>query len=88
VSGADGRDWFGRILRDGTFQPASALNGRADAVAKRLTEFATDPAKVAAEHGKLTKSCCFCNHPLTVGKSTDVGYGPDCAAKWQLPWGK
>lgn len=86
--GADGRDWFGRILQDGTFQPSNALNGRADAVAKRLTEFAADPAKVAAEHGKLTKSCCFCNHPLTVGKSTDVGYGPDCAAKFGLAWGK
>jgi hypothetical protein len=85
--GYDGRDWFGRILVDGTFKPAQSLNGRADAVAKRLREFACDPARVAAEHGKLTGQCCFCNRALTDERSTEVGYGATCATHYGLPWG-
>lgn len=84
------RDWFGRITTDGAFQPSNKLNGRTDAVAARLREFASDPARVAAEHGKLTGNCCFCNLPLGQGddkRSIEVGYGPVCAKNFSLPWG-
>ena len=90
--GGDGeRDWFGRITTDGAFQPSNKLNGRVDAVTARLREFACEPARVAAEHGKLTAVCCFCNVPLGRGddkRSLDVGYGPVCAKNFGLPWGK
>ena len=79
------RPWYGRILRDGTFQPSrEAPVG----LAKRLAQFAADPARIAAEHGKLTGRCCFCRLALTDGRSTAVGYGETCAANWGLPWGK
>jgi uncharacterized protein DUF6011 len=87
VKGVDGRDWFGRITVDGTFQPAAKLNGRTDAIVARLKEFACDPAKVAAEHGRLTGACCFCNIPLKDERSTAVGYGETCASHYGLPWG-
>lgn len=49
--------------------------------ANRLT------AEQAAALGKLTERCVFCNRKLTDGRSTDVGYGPDCADREGLPWG-
>lgn len=84
--GIDGRDWFGRILTDGTYQPSNSANGRTEAITARLREFASDPAKVAAEHGKLTGNCCFCNRGLQDERSTAVGYGPVCAVHYGLPW--
>jgi hypothetical protein len=42
---------------------------------------------VAAEHGHKTGNCCFCSRPLNDARSTEVGYGPVCADKWELPWG-
>lgn len=88
--GEPAREWLGRVTLDGAYQPARAANGRADAIARRLREFACEPAKIAAEHGKLTGRCCFCNHVLGEGKdkrSVEVGYGPDCADHFGLPWG-
>ena len=85
------REWLGRVTLDGSYQPARKANGRADAIARRLRELAQDPVKVAAEHGKLTGRCCFCNHRLGEGKdkrSVAVGYGPDCAEHFGLSWGK
>ncbi len=84
------RDWLGRITTDGAYQPSRLTNGRTEAIVARLREFARDPARVAADHGKLTAVCCFCNQPLGRGKdkrSVDVGYGPDCADHFGLPWG-
>lgn len=82
-----GRRWFGRISRAGAFEP-----GRDDATPPALVDtlhrFACDPAGVAAEHGRLTGCCCFCNTPLTDERSTAVGYGPVCARNYGLPWGK
>jgi len=88
---SDGKaDWYGRITVDGQFQPAARLNGRLDKVVALLKKFAADPAGVAAEHGKTTGLCCFCNHKLGEGedkRSVDVGYGPTCAKKFGVPWG-
>lgn len=86
-AGPDGRDWLGRITVDGQYQPSRKTNGRTDAIVARLQQFACDPATVAAEHGRLTGRCCFCNLPLKDERSTAVGYGATCASHYGLPWG-
>jgi len=89
--GGESREWLGRVLVDGTYQPARAANGRTEAITKALQELAKDPATAAAKSGKLTGRCCFCNHRLGEGKdqrSVAVGYGPDCAAHFGVPWGE
>lgn len=86
-AGPFGGYWYGRITRDGTYKPtadATKLPGLPEA----LRRFAEDPAKVASEHGKLTGHCSFCNRPLDDERSTQVGYGPVCAKRFGLPWGK
>ena len=53
-----------------------------------LKAFAKDPATFAAQYGKHTGKCCFCDIRLTDdrdGSSVEVGYGPVCAKKWNLP---
>jgi hypothetical protein len=85
--GEPAREWLGRVLVDGTYQPARAANGRAEPIARRLAELARDPAKVAAEHGKLTGRCCFCNRALSDERSTAVGYGQTCAGHFGVAWG-
>lgn len=78
--------WYGRITRDGMFHPgkdAGVLPGLPGA----LQRFAAEPAKVAAEHGKLTGNCSFCGRGLEDERSTAVGYGPVCAKRFGLPWG-
>jgi hypothetical protein len=85
--GEPARAWLGRVLVDGTYQPARAANGRTEAIARRLGELAKDPAKVAAEHGKLTGRCCFCNTALSDPRSTAVGYGKTCALHFGVAWG-
>jgi hypothetical protein len=85
--GEPARAWLGRVLVDGTYQPARAANGRTDAIARRLRELAQDPAKVAAEHGRLTGRCCFCNRALSDERSTAVGYGQTCAEHYGVAWG-
>jgi hypothetical protein len=86
--GDDGRAWLGRVLLDGTYQPAQAANGRTEAITARLRAFAAEPAKVAADHGRLTGRCCFCNIALKDERSTAVGYGATCASHYGLPWGE
>ena len=79
--------WLGRVSADGDWQRRDIepeLHDRAEAV---LTLLAVDPAKVASEHGHLTGNCCFCHKSLKDERSTEVGYGPQCAKKWGLPWG-
>lgn len=47
-------------------------------------------ADEAAALGHLTDHCCFCGLTLTddgEGRSVEVGYGPVCARKHNLPWG-
>lgn len=78
------RDWYGRVHKDGTYES----RGNADeAITERLIAFAADPAAVAAEHGRLTGRCCFCNRHLQDERSTAVGYGATCADHYGLPWG-
>lgn len=75
--------YFGR-LAGGAWFPASA-GAQVEGLVRR---FAANPEAVASEHGHLTGKCCFCRRALTDARSTEVGYGPVCAEKFGLRWGK
>lgn len=79
------RTWLGRIHQDGRLEVSRKGEAQAEAVGKLLRRFACDPAGVAAEHGRTTGACCFCNRPLSDARSIEVGYGPICAANFSLP---
>src|SRR5262249_14997097 len=81
--------WFGRILRDGAFEPSNRVETPAQLVPV-LREFAEKPAEMAAKHGKVMSKCCFCDTTLhgEDGVSAALGYGPTCAKNFDLPWGK
>lgn len=81
------RVWFGRILSNGKFE-ASPRVETPDSVVSVLRRFSSDPAGVAAEHGRATGGCCFCSRALNDARSVEVGYGPICAERWGLPWGE
>jgi hypothetical protein len=89
VVGCDGeKPWFGRITQHGEYEPARNADAAAiTAITAALKALAANPAKVAADYGKLTGQCCFCRLPLTDARSTAVGYGPVCAEHFSLPWG-
>jgi len=76
--------YFGRIDLAGKYQQSTFH----PEMATLLERFAADPAGVAAEYGKLTGNCCFCQLKLTDPQSLAVGYGPICADHWGLPHGK
>jgi len=75
--------WYGRINTDGTWEPARRRHADADEVLDFLKKFAKDPAAVAIEYGKASGRCCFCGRGLKHGQ---LGYGPECAKKWGMPW--
>lgn len=82
------RTWYGRIDRDGTFQPSPRIEAETvAAVGAALTAMAADPESAARRFGRETGACCFCAIELTDPRSVTVGYGPICADKWGLPWG-
>ncbi len=78
-------DWFGRITTEGTWTHRVGVDER---MADALSKLQMDPVAAVAEFGKLCGRCCFCNSSLSDLKSVDVGYGPVCAKKWALPYGK
>lgn len=86
VASGDGAAWFGRILRDGAFEPSRKQDVPAGLV-DALVAFAAEPARVAAEHGRRTGRCCFCDLRLNDPTSTAIGYGATCAKRWGQPYG-
>lgn len=50
--------------------------------------FIENPVEQAKLSGIAFSHCCFCGLELTDGRSVAAGYGPICAAKWNLPWGE
>lgn len=76
--------WFGAIQPDGSFREGTD----AARVLPILSELDADPLRVAAQHGVATGECCFCARELTTKESRSVGYGPVCAARHGLEWGK
>ena len=86
---AEGRAWYGRITKEGEFQPSGKLQAEdVTELAAMLKTFADDPAKAASEYGRLHGACCFCRLPLKDERSTAVGYGKTCARHFGLPWGR
>lgn len=86
VKGERGSDaYFGKITPEGKFFPVRTCPA---SVEPQLKEFAANPEEVAAKYGKLTGCCSFCGRSLTDERSTDVGYGPVCAKKFGLGWGR
>jgi hypothetical protein len=79
--------YFGRISPAGDLEIGRDGHQRREQLVALLERLAAEPAKVAAEYGKLTGNCCFCKLTLTDARSTAVGYGPICAGKFGLPWG-
>jgi hypothetical protein len=77
--------FFGRIQEDGVFVPTSKAT---PTVVSLIKEFAADPEDTAGKYGRLTGSCCFCTKPLDDQRSLTVGYGPVCAKRFGLKWGK
>jgi hypothetical protein len=94
VNMTDGRPFgenrfYGRVSPAGNWEMGHAIDEIVgDAVAELLHRLAADPEQVASSYGKLTGCCCFCTSQLSDPKSTEVGYGPVCAKRWGLPWGK
>jgi hypothetical protein len=45
-------------------------------------------ADQASQFGAVTGRCVFCSRKLTDERSIEVGYGPVCAERENLPWGE
>lgn len=80
--------YFGRI------SPAGQLEIGRDGFARKaelltlLESLAANPAGVAAQYGHVTGNCCFCGLQLKDDRSITVGYGPVCAKRFGIAWGK
>ena len=83
-----GSESYGKIKRDGDIQYYTKDQKVRDAFLAIIQKFAADPAKVAADYGKLTHNCCYCSKGLDTPESLAQGYGPVCAKHYSLPWGK
>lgn len=81
------RTFYGRVSPEGQFFAGHIDPAVKSALVVLLTQFASHPARVAKEHGKLTGNCCFCNKVLGLGedkRSVLVGFGPVCAEHYGL----
>lgn len=78
-------DYYGKISPDGRFMKVASCPATVEPL---LQAFANDPEGVATKYGRLTGCCSFCARKLTDKRSTLVGYGPVCAEKFGLDWGK
>lgn len=78
-------EWIGRIGADGVLAGPLARETRHDANRDTLSVIASNPAAAAKAYGALMGKCSFCGKPLTDAGSVEVGYGPVCADKFELP---
>jgi len=77
-------EWFGRIHRDGRFEPSRKCTPE---IVAFLKFFADDPEAALLKHAK-TGNCPFCNSKLSDPISVVLGYGRTCGKNWGLKWGK
>ena len=83
VAGRSGRPYGKRLVGRKFVYEAGAIQRARQGVI--LTGEAL--AAVAAAYGQTHGHCMFCALELTDERSVDVGYGPTCASKRNLPWG-
>lgn len=83
-----GGEYLGKITAAHEWRPVAAAAAY-PTLATALVALASDPAGVAAAIGQRSGECCFCGRELhgNGGRSLAVGYGPDCAERYGLPWG-
>lgn len=86
--------YYGRISVDGEITMSRWFDTQDDSVQQdfvsTLARLADEPEVIAAEYGKYSGNCCFCNKPIGEGddrRSAEVGYGSTCAKSYGLPWG-
>lgn len=77
-------EYAGKISPEGDFFPVPSCS---PSVKDYIKSFAENPEGIAAAYGHATGNCCFCSKLLTDERSTSVGYGPICSAKYGLAWG-
>lgn len=77
-------NWFGRVMEDGSWQ---GRHTTPESIIETVRAIGADPAGFLGANGRLTGHCCFCGLALTDARSLEVGYGPICAASYELPWG-
>lgn len=83
--GEESTGYYGKIDAEGRFHPAQKCNGK---IVQLLKELAANPEEFVSVYGHTTGNCCFCSRELTDSRSVTAGYGPICASKWGLEWGK
>lgn len=77
--------WIGRILSGGVLEKSRRIEDAVPAdLLALLNRFADDPATTAAEYGKLTGRCVFCDLAIKDPVSAEAGFGPVCATNWGL----
>jgi len=77
-------DYYGKISPMGEFLPVASCP---ETVKVLLDAFAQNPEQVAAQYGRMTGCCSFCDRKLKDSRSVEMGYGPVCAGKFGLDWG-
>lgn len=70
-------------LDDATYSEIGELEGLSELLSEADASFVA----AARRHGHETKHCSFCGLHLSDPQSLEVGYGPICAAHYDLPWG-
>jgi len=85
TSAGYGSDWFGAIQLDGSWRHGKVAS---DVVMGALDSLETEGVAFLNANGKATGECCYCAKELTTAPSLAAGYGPVCAKRYDLPWGK
>jgi hypothetical protein len=87
-AGGFGTPFLGKVINTKGVELSIAGRRFGHEIEELVKEFAADPAGISAAQGKLHHSCVYCSKGLTTPESLAVGYGPECAKHYGLPWGK
>jgi hypothetical protein len=80
-----GSSFYGHIDQGGVYTPFPKAT---PAVIEFVVKFAGNPHKMGSAYGLATMHCCYCQKAIDTVNSKTMGYGPVCASKFGLPWGK
>ena len=83
------REWLGRIMQDGTWTPGHSRSAAEyDSVADLLSELIAAPHAFLASQRQVGRRVLLLRDRTHRRRSIEAGYGPTCAKKWGLPWGR